>query len=85
MIEVVYFGEAGVHRAFDAEGAEHALRRGVPTSVPEELAERLCEREHFTLAAEDVESEPTGDPPETDEHELPDPDGVNADDPYVEE
>lgn len=87
MIEVIYFGPAGVHRAFDAEGTEHALPRGVPTGVPDELAERLVEREHFAFA--DDYAEPTADqdgddngeqatvdqlpedPPETGEHELP--------------
>lgn len=89
MIEVVYHGPAGVHRAFDAQGVEYRLPRGVPTLAPEDLAAKLCEREHFAYADEvPPEVEPTetpDDPPVTDEHELPDPRGVNAESPYVEE
>lgn len=55
MIEIVYTGPAGVHRALH-EGEEYPLPYGVPTEVPAELADKLCRREHF----EQVETEQFG-------------------------
>lgn len=90
MIEIVYTGPAGSHRAFDESGEPYRLVRGVPTEVPDELAERLCEGEEFDFA-EDVECEPETETPEPVDEEIEeptaeeDPEGVNASSPYGEE
>lgn len=87
MIEIVYTGSAGSHRAFSEDGVAYRLVQGVPTEVPDELAERLCDEEGFEFADEATAPDPvepeTDDQDPTDEDE--DPQGVNADQPYGEE